>query len=82
MWSLIKHTLIPMLLTLLLGFGFGLLIRSDEINQQLTINKQLQLEYNELKNNYNKLEETYKGEQQELYQEIYNLQNKICFNER
>lgn len=68
----IKETIITMLITLLLGMGFGLLINYKQIN----INEQLRKEYDELKNNYNILEEVYKNEQQELYDYI-NLLEKI-----
>lgn len=63
----IQTTVIPMIITLLLGIGFGLLI-----NQQ---------RYDKLKINYVTLEETYKGEQQDLYQEIKYLKSLINFIE-
>lgn len=67
----IKETIVPMLITLLLGIGFGLLIDYKQMN----INEQLKKEYDELKNNYNMLEETYKNEQQELYDYTKLLEN-------
>lgn len=63
----IQTTVIPMIITLLLGIGFGLLI-----NQQ---------RYDKLKINYDTLKETYKGEQRDLYQEIKYLKSLINFIE-
>lgn len=60
-----QTTFIPMIITLLLGIGFGLLINQNR--------------YDKLKINYDALEETYEGEQQELYQEIKYLKSLITF---
>lgn len=62
-----QTTFIPMIITLLLGIGFGLLINQNQ--------------YDKLKVNYDTLEETYKGEQQDLYQEIKYLKSLINFIE-
>lgn len=67
-----QTTVIPMVVGLGLGIGFGLAVNQ----RQTDINKALQREYDELKTNYNALEETYKGEQQELYDYI-NLLEKV-----
>lgn len=74
----IEETIIPMLIALLLGISFGLLINHKQIN----INEQLRKEYDELKNNYNMLEETYKNEQQELYQKIEILEGYIKYQNK
>lgn len=69
----IKQTVIPMLIMFALGIGFGLTANES----QTDINEALRKEYDELKENYNMLEETYKGEQQELYEYISLLEEKI-----
>lgn len=48
--------LIVFILVGLCGFGFGLLIRQQEIEKQTYINTQLELEYNDLRSAYEWLE--------------------------
>lgn len=47
--------LLVMLWSILLGFGFGLLIKEGEVEKQTYINTQLELEYNELRRSYDEL---------------------------
>lgn len=51
MKDFIKETVFPAIMCLMLGLGFGLLLRQE----QLEINTQLKLEYNELRRNYDEL---------------------------
>lgn len=48
--------LVVILWCILVGFGFGILIRQKELEKQIYINTQLELEYNDLRSAYDYLE--------------------------
>lgn len=60
----LKETVYPAIICLVLGLGFGLLLRQE----QLEINESLSKEYNELRTNYDKLISTYQVKDCEVEQ--------------
>lgn len=50
--NFLKETVYPAIVCLVLGLGFGLLLRQE----QITVNESLTKQYNELKSNYDLLE--------------------------
>lgn len=57
------------------GFGLGSLIKQKEIEKQTYINTQLELEYNDLRANYDTLEINYRWELEQAREYIIKLEN-------